>query len=173
MAEPVPFPKCWWVTKHLLAGPAFFAGSSAALIENMDALESAGITDIVSLVSVEEFFPDEDEADALIEQIHDRFLIWHGFALPDGSAPDKSTMQVILSWIDAGLRPTAKVFVHCLSGRGRTGTVIGCWLARHGIAQGESVIERLATLRQVAGLRGDCPETPAQQERVTRWQVGQ
>ncbi|MEY2502912.1 MAG: hypothetical protein QOI07_3246 [Verrucomicrobiota bacterium] len=172
MIKAVPFSKCWWVTEDLLAGPAFFAGSSAALIENMDALESAGITDIVSLVSVDEFFP-EDEADAVIEQIHDRFLIWHGFALPDGSAPDQSTMEVILGWIDAGLRPRAKVFVHCLSGRGRTGTVIGCWLARHGIAQGQSVIERLATLRQAAGLRGDCPETPPQRERVTAWRVGE
>jgi protein-tyrosine phosphatase len=173
MAKPVPFSKCWWVTDHLLAGPAFFAGSSAALTENMDALESAGITDIVSLVSVEEFFLDEDEADAVIEQIHERFFIWHGFAIPDGSAPDKSTTQVILGWIDAGLRPRAKVFVHCLAGRGRTGTAIGCWLARHGIAQGESVIELLAMLRRAAGLRGDCPETRPQRERVTRWRVGE
>jgi protein-tyrosine phosphatase len=82
-------------------------------------------------------------------------------------------MQVILGWIDGGLRPAAKVFVHCLSGRGRTGTVIGCWLARHGIAQGESVIDRLIELRQAAGLIGPCPETAAQRELATRWRVGQ
>ena len=139
----------------------------------MDALETVGITDIVSLVTVDEFFPDEDEADAVVVQLHDRFLICHGFALPNGYAPDKPTMQVILGWIDAGLRPFAKVFVHCLSGRGRTGTVIGCWLARHGIAQGEGVIQRLGELRQEAGLVGPCPETAAQRELVTRWRVGQ
>jgi predicted protein tyrosine phosphatase len=173
MARPVPFPKCWWVTDQVLAGPAFFAGSSLALLENMDGLEAAGVTDLVSLVSVDEFFPNEDEAEAITVAIHDRFSVWHGFALPDGFAPDGATMQVILDWIDAGLRPSAKVFLHCLSGRGRTGTVIGCWLARHGIARGESVIHRLSELRQAAGLSGSCPETSAQRELVTHWRVGQ
>jgi len=135
-------------------------------------LQAAGITDVVSLVSVDEFFPNEDEAEAIAIEVHDRFSNWHGFALPNGSAPDKATMQVILGWVDAGQRPGSKVFLHCLSGRGRTGTVIGCWLARHGFAHGQGAMGRLAELREAAGLSLPCPETDAQRELIVHWERG-
>ena len=168
----VPFPKCWWVTDRLLAGPAFFAESHSAFLENMDALEGAGIRSIVSLVGLDEFFHDEDQAEEIAWKITPRFS-WHGFALPDGTAPDFETMQVILDWIDAGLLDGGKVFVHCLSGRGRTGTAIGCWLARHGLAHGHSAIAHLTRLRKAAGLSNPCPETHAQCARIMGWRKTQ
>ena len=172
MATTVPFPKCWWVTDHLLAGPVFFGGSLAALLDHMHALEAAGIRTIVSLVGVHQFYPDEDQGDAIAWEIVPRFS-WHGFALPDGAAPDNDTMRLILSWIDVGLRGGDKVYVHCLSGRGRTGTIIGCWLARHGVAQGQGVVTRLTELREAAGLPIPCPETDAQRALIMRWRKGQ
>jgi len=36
------------------------------------------------------------------------------------------------------------VYVHCWAGRGRTGTVVGCYLKRHGIAEDTNVIQELA-----------------------------
>lgn len=172
MVSPVPFSRCWWVTDSLLAGPVFFGGSDALLIENMDALEEAGIKTIVSLVSLEEFYLDDDECDEVACKIADRFYN-RGFALPDGSAPDKETMQVMLAWIDVTLSMKGKAYVHCVSGRGRTGTVVGCWLARHGIARGQELLDHLNTLRLANNLSIPCPETDAQRELVTRWRKGQ
>ena len=37
------------------------------------------------------------------------------------------------------------VYVHCFAGRGRTGTVIGCWLARHGSTDPLADLDALRT----------------------------
>ena len=39
---------------------------------------------------------------------------------------------------DEGLEP---VYVHCWGGIGRTGTVVGCWLVRHGMTGDEALAE--------------------------------
>ena len=41
-------------------------------------------------------------------------------------------MAGILDAIDAALDGGKTVYVHCWGGIGRTGTVVGCWLVRHG-----------------------------------------
>jgi protein-tyrosine phosphatase len=54
------------------------------------------------------------------------------------------------------------VYVHCRGGIGRTGTVIGCWLARNGLT-GQAALDRIAELR--AGTPDgytQSPETAAQ-----------
>jgi len=160
------------VTDRLLAGPAFFAGFRENVMANINALEAIGVTTIVSLVGVEHFYPDEEEAMEIIWEIAPRF-IWLGFSLPDGTAPDPHTMQIMLTWIDAGLYGKGSVFVHCAGGCGRTGTLVGCWLARHGIAEGEAVVDYLDELRIAAGLPPGCPETPAQRQLITSWRKNQ
>jgi protein-tyrosine phosphatase len=172
MATPIPFPKCWWVHKNLLAGPAFFAGSRTELNDNLDALAAANIGMIVSLIGIHELFSDEEEGDEVAWEIMSRFSHF-GFALPDGSAPNELTMKIILGWIDVGQMEGGKVYLHCLSGRGRTGTAAGCWLARHAIASGEAVIDHLVERRRAAGLSGACPETAAQHELVVNWRKDQ
>ena len=168
---PVPFPLCWWVTDHLLAGPAFFAAPVETFMQNMDALERAGIRMIISLVGLDQFYLDPDEAETLAWEIVPRFH-WFGFALPDGLAPNEPTMGVILQWINVGLLGGDKVFVHCASGCGRTATIVGCWLASRGIANGETLLNHLCELRFRAGLSIPCPESEAQRELVRTWRKG-
>ncbi len=72
-------------------------------------------------------------------------------------------------FIDQG-RP---VYVHCLGGIGRTGTVVGCYLRRHGLADGNNVIEIIKDLRndcEDAGRRS--PETREQRKMVVGWGNG-
>jgi protein-tyrosine phosphatase len=74
----------------------------------------------------------------------------------------------ILDDIDEARETGATVYVHCWGGVGRTGTVIGCWLVRHGLDGGDA-IERIAELRrEIPGARPS-PETPGQIALVKNW----
>ncbi len=167
----VPVPNGWWVDDRVLAGPAFCGHSPLETAENLEALAAAGIGTIIGLASFTDFLSDGEFEAVLWDSVLGRFA-YYGFAIPDGAAPDRETMQVILGWIGAGTA-LGKVYLNCVSGRGRSGTVAGCWLARQGRAQGEAVLDRLTQLRSAAGLSGPCPETQIQRDRVTHWRKGQ
>jgi protein-tyrosine phosphatase len=171
MTARVPFSNCWWVTENLLAGPTFFSGDLTTDVRKLAALESVGISTIVSLVGLNDYYTDETESEIFAWAVVPRF-VWMGFDIPDDTAPNKETMKILLQWIDAGLGKNRKVYLHCHSGRGRTGTVVGCWLARHGIALGEAAIDYMAELRESFNLPLPCPETPEQQEMVVHWKFG-
>jgi len=85
-------------------------------------------------------------------------------AIPDYSVPSVDVMREILDALDDALARGRTVYLHCFGGRGRTGTVVGCWLVRHGM-DGEVAIE------QIAEWRGDraSPETDEQRELILRW----
>ncbi len=56
------------------------------------------------------------------------------FAIRDVNIPTEALMVEILDAIDDDLAVGHNVYVHCWGGVGRTGTVVGCWLIRHGYA---------------------------------------
>ena len=61
-----------------------------------------------------------------------------------------------------------------VGGVGRTGTVVGCYLIRHGIATQSDVLDRIAFLRreELTAYR-QSPETLEQRRMVQNWRVGQ
>jgi len=83
----------------------------------------------------------------------------------DFSVPPEDAIVRALDAVDDAVAQERSVYVHCWGGRGRTGTVVGCWLVRHG-ATGEDA------LRRVAELRGAGPETEGQRQAVLGWQRG-
>jgi protein-tyrosine phosphatase len=66
------------------------------------------------------------------------------------------------------------VYIHCWGGRGRTGTVVGCWLIRHGIAEEKTVLEKISELRRFdPRAHFPSPEMPGQIRMVLSWKKGQ
>ena len=59
-------------------------------------------------------------------------------------------------------------------GNGRTGLVVGCYLARHGLASGKDALEQIRRLRSadplLAGRKS--PETMTEEKFVLRWRTG-
>ena len=79
--------------------------------------------------------------------------------------PDKEYMIAILDTIDAQIAAGKIVYVHCWAGRGRTGTVIGCHLVRHGLS-GQDALDEIIRLRDG---RTNSPEAALQYDFVRNW----
>ena len=103
------------------------------------------------------------------------------FAIRDVYIPSDEFMVEILDAIDDDLAGGHNVYVHCWGGVGRTGTVVGCWLIRHGYATADDVLEMISDLRIGDAGRGPnagrgetrvSPETPEQVDFVVGWEHG-
>lgn len=90
----------------------------------------------------------------------------------DMTTPTESDMVQMLDTIDEALESGEVVYVHCLAGRGRTGTVVGCYLARHGMS-GQEALDEIARLRKgMPDAFNRSPETHAQRQMVLNWPEG-
>lgn len=173
LSPAVPFPDSYWVLPgRLLAGEYPAESGEPATRRKLDALLRAGITSFVDLTRPGELPPydtllREEAADYSRAVEHTRF------AIPDFGTPETALMQAILDHIDSRLAAGQAVYVHCRGGIGRTGTTVGCFLARHGLPPAQR-------LNEIARLRAACPsaiwhspETPDQRDFVLDWRQGQ
>ena len=142
-------PGAYWVRPgRLLAGP---------YPRQVDRLREAGVTLFLDLTEEGEYGlpPYATLLDGATRAVRQ--------AVPDFSCPAPERMTEILDLLDAELAAGSVVYVHCYGGVGRTGTVVGCWLVRHG-ATGEEALEEIARLRG-----GPAPETAEQRELILSW----
>ena len=107
----------------------------------------------------------EKEMDVSIKLVH--------MPIRDMEIPPLEGMVAILNEIDRAIEQNPIVYLHCWGGRGRTGTVVGCYLARPGMADKGAALDLLQKLRQddpISHLRS--PETEIQADFVRSWPEG-
>jgi protein-tyrosine phosphatase len=159
---------CYWVSEGFLAGATFDSWSESEAMLNLEELNRVGVSVIVSLAARDEFLMDSSQRRRLQEEVEGVFTHYI-FPLQDGEVPTRARVREILDAIDTELSRNRRVYVHCCGGRGRTGTIVGCWLARHGCGTGQEVLDAITALRRAAFLDGSSPETEEQRSLVTNW----
>jgi len=84
--------------------------------------------------------------DQLLSELADGATIRESHPVPDMSIPvSREQTRGILDTIDRVIEDGGTVYLHCWGGIGRTGTIVGCWLVRHGMT-GEQALTRVAEL---------------------------
>ena len=150
-----PLPNSYWVRQD-----RFLAGEYPGAIDRNEAsrklrkLVCAGIDHFIDLTEQgestllgKELVPYKEIAE---EEAHrlGRNVGWERRPIVDASVPDSpEQMASILDAIDAALDDGKTAYLHCWGGVGRTGTVVGCWLVRHGHT-GDAALRRVAELWQ-------------------------
>jgi protein-tyrosine phosphatase len=174
-SEPVPpLPNSYWVRPdQLLAGDYPMDWDDHMSRQKLRRLLQAGITFFLDLTEAGEYGLKfytallREEAAAL-----GRSVKHHRMPIQDRGTPTQEEMVRILDTLDAALAQGAIVYVHCYGGIGRTGTVIGCYLVRHGL-RGEEALAEIARLRQATPVDWvTSPETRAQRRMVRDWSPG-
>jgi protein-tyrosine phosphatase len=179
--SPKPFEGTYWILPGTLLAGSYPGGRDEAdTARRMQALLDAGIHSVINLMPEEEvlehapgehYLPYEDVLEQLGE---DRGVVVEiaRYAIEDGNCLSEQEMELILDAIDAEIDGrNSPTFVHCSNGNGRTGMVIGCYLARHGLATGKDALARLRELRAadplLSGLKS--PETMTEEKFILRW----
>ncbi len=176
----VPFPQSYWVVPgKLLAGRYPGSQDPTEHEEKLRALVDCGISRVINLMEPNEVnyqgepFVPYDERMRQLAAPSGREVIMQRYSIRDVSIPTREQMRTILNDIDASLANGDVIYVHCWGGKGRTGTVIGCYLARHNIATGSQALKHLTDLRKRVRPLGSSPETREQCRMVKSWQAGE
>ena len=166
---PVPLPASYWVEPgRFLAGeyPAsrYFDEQTRT---TLGSLLDAGITCLINLTEDGELPPYEK---ILQEQAGWRSVevTSRHFPIQNYGLPTRAQMIDILNALDEALASGQSVYLHCWGGIGRTGTVVGCRLVRHGLS-GQAALKRIQSLRLAVPGGYASPETDAQVEFVEFW----
>ena len=160
-----PIENCYWVLPgRLLAGE---------YPRNKDEESSQLKINALILSGVKAFIDLTEENDGLLPYSHFLDTVPHQrFPIRDLSIPDSPDITVkILDAIDHHISRGGMVYLHCWGGVGRTGVIVGCWLARHGL-KGKAALAKLHELWKQCPLSAyrKSPETKEQEQYIVSWQ---
>jgi hypothetical protein len=174
----VPFPRSYWVIPgKILAG--YYPGSKdpKEATTKLTALINAGIRHVINLMEADErdftglrFVPYDDMMASIAAKMRIS-VTFDQLPIKDLSVPSERHMKRILDQIDMCIKHGKPLYVHCLGGIGRTGTVVGCYCVRHDLATEKNVLDTISDLRKNSeDSNRRSPETREQREMVVGWQ---
>jgi len=162
----------WVIPDKFLAGPYPRGWQDEVIIKKIDTLLEADITLFINLTELGES-PSYAELLYQRAEIYGKDVVhWNASIIDWGTTTIKHMIE-ILDKIDESLENDKHVYVHCLGGIGRTGTVVGCYLVRHGM-QADNALRQIAEWRKdIPAGRMRSPENDDQRNMILNWQVGQ
>ena len=160
-----PLPNSYWVIpRQLLAGEHPAAAGRDETPERLAHLRDAGINCYIDLTEAGE----QPEYRHLLAR-RDEYL---RSAIVDCRVPNNvADTQKLLATIRAALLRGRCVYVHCRAGIGRTGLVMGCFLADEG-GDGKSALAQLNSLWRHSARSmtwPKIPQTAEQADYIRRW----
>jgi protein tyrosine/serine phosphatase len=179
--DSVPFDQAYWViSKKLLAGCYPGSENSEHARLQLKGLIDHGIRHVINLMESAELIwyghaivPYGKQLKSIARSRGLSISIDH-MPIKDRWIPSRMDMCRILDRIDQCITENMPVYVHCLGGLGRTGTVVGCYLARHGINAGRALLTMIQDLRQNTSTHSlASPETNQQVDLVLSWVAGE
>ena len=126
----------WVVPERVLAGEYPGAADGDAAKAKLALFRAAGIDCFLDLTEEDEYALRPYAADV----VEDGVIEYRRLPICDQGCPAVDEMRVILDTIDDALGRDKNVYVHCWGGIGRTGTVVGCYLVRHGTTPRDALV---------------------------------
>jgi hypothetical protein len=187
METETTLPFYWVVPQRVAAGPYPGSPDPAGSERKLRGLLAHGVRSFVDLTGSGEVsrmgpLVPYDGTLAQMAGATGEAATYRRFAVPDLSVPTPLTMLQILDHVDAEVAAGRPVYVHCLGGKGRTGTVVGCYLLRHASrllprvepTSPQMALEQIVRLLAAQGVPTpwDSPQTVCQFEFVRSWMEG-
>jgi len=156
-----------------MAGRYPVNGTNVELHPSVHKLLDMGMRCFINLTHpTERYLPDYSGILDSIQSTDQATIQYHRFGIQDYDLPTPELMIQILNTIDENIAANNPVYLHCHAGRGRTGTVVGCWLIRHG-AKSDQVLGQIADLRVALPVwMKPSPETEEQRNFIQSWAAG-
>lgn len=160
----VPLENSYWVLPpRLLAGEYPGTKKRVSTRMRLEAMLAIGIMTFIDLTT-----PDDnlEPYEGMLNELAGAWAKRISFGIKDVGIPENpALMTSILDTIDQEMQAGHGVYVHCWGGVGRTGTVIGCWLKRHG----RNDLPELWKTCPKSSRLPNSPETPEQRAYIASW----
>ena len=170
----IPFRYSYWaVPGRILAGCCPGTIDPGTIRDQLSGLVDTGVTLVVNLMEVSEvelfqtFFETYESILPDLAKARGRVTRMVRFSIPDRCIPTTEQMTSILACVRQEVNEGGLVYVHCLGGIGRTGTVIGCYFVEQGHPK---PLEQLQALTASEGAYfWPTPQTEEQRNFVVNW----